>query len=253
VAGGPVSADLLGGQSPPRGEPEGVVGAAVAWCSDPDGVLEANLTRLVTERVLIAPSRPPTDRPMHVADHLVDTLRPLDVNPEDGAATVRLDIAEPLAVTAADVLRRLGPAGRRFIAVHPGSGSPRKNWPPEPLALLLERLPAATGATPLLVAGPADDEAVSRLLACLSQPLPILRHVPLPVLAAVLGQADAYLGNDSGPTHLAAILGRPTLALFGPTDPALWAPRGPRVRILRHQPLADLRPDAVLRTLTDML
>jgi heptosyltransferase III len=231
----------------------GPILTAVAWCGDPDGVLVRNLGRLGAEQVIVAPSRPPPDEVTHVADHLVDTLRPLGINPEVGAAPIRFDIPESLAVAAEDHLRRLDLAGRRFIAVHPGSGSPRKNWPPESLAVLLERVPTATGAIALLLAGPADGEAVSRLLACLSRRPPILRDVPLPVLAAVLRQADAYLGNDSGPTHLAAILGRPTLALFGPTDPALWAPRGPRVRILRHQPLADLRLDAVLRTLTDML
>ncbi len=47
-----------------------------------------------------------------------------------------------------------------------------------------------------------------------------------------MSAASHYIGNDSGITHLAAALGTPTLALFGPTDPAQWAPRGPHVRIL---------------------
>ena len=52
-------------------------------------------------------------------------------------------------------------------------------------------------------------------------------------LAAILAQAGVYVGNDSGVTHLAAATGAPTLALFGPTDPAVWAPIGERVRVLR--------------------
>jgi ADP-heptose:LPS heptosyltransferase len=58
-------------------------------------------------------------------------------------------------------------------------------------------------------------------------------HLPLRVLGALLARAALYVGNDSGVTHLAAAWGAPTLALFGPTDPAQWAPLGPRVRTLR--------------------
>jgi ADP-heptose:LPS heptosyltransferase len=54
----------------------------------------------------------------------------------------------------------------------------------------------------------------------------------LPIVAARLAAAAAFVGNDSGTTHLAAMLGAPTVAIFGPTDPAVWAPTGPRVRVL---------------------
>ncbi|MGD8878557.1 MAG: glycosyltransferase family 9 protein, partial [Syntrophobacterales bacterium] len=54
-------------------------------------------------------------------------------------------------------------------------------------------------------------------------------------LAALMHQADLYLGNDSGITHLAAACGIPTIALFGPTDPQIWGPRGPQVSIIRWQ------------------
>jgi ADP-heptose:LPS heptosyltransferase len=61
----------------------------------------------------------------------------------------------------------------------------------------------------------------------------VLRDLPLPQLAAKLAAAALYIGNDSGVTHLAAAAGAPTIALFGPTDPATWAPIG-TVRVLRH-------------------
>jgi ADP-heptose:LPS heptosyltransferase len=51
-------------------------------------------------------------------------------------------------------------------------------------------------------------------------------------LACWLAGASLYVGNDSGITHLAAAAGAPVVALFGPTDPAVWAPRGPRVRVV---------------------
>ncbi|MBA2447359.1 MAG: glycosyltransferase family 9 protein [Chloroflexi bacterium] len=232
--------------------------AAVAWCGDPDGVLRRNLEQLGAEHVLVAPSRPSVGahgvRPrIHMADHLVGTLQSLGVGPRDASAPIRLDVPATLAANAHARLTRLGLAGRRWVAVHPGSGSASKNWPVERLATLVERLPSTVGASALVLAGPADEDAVAQLLARLAPPPLLVRDLPLPELAAALQHADAYVGNDSGPTHLAAMLGRPTLALFGPTDPALWAPRGPRVRVLHHPPLADLAPDVVLNALAGLL
>jgi ADP-heptose:LPS heptosyltransferase len=65
-----------------------------------------------------------------------------------------------------------------------------------------------------------------------------LADLTLGQLAGLIGSADAYLGNDSGPTHLAAAIGVATVALFGPTDPDVWGPRGERVTILRGRPAA---------------
>src|SRR5262249_55624769 len=82
----------------------------------------------------------------------------------------------------------------------------------------------------LLVEGPADAASVAPLTG-----LPgalLARGLEPRLLAAVLARASAYVGNDSGVTHLAAAWGAPTLALFGPTLPGVWAPLG-RVRVLR--------------------
>lgn len=232
--------------------------AAVAWCGDPDGVLERNLEQLGAERVLVAPSRPSVGahavRPqIHMADYLVSTLQPLGISHEGPSAPIHFDLPAELATAGEEHLAQLGLAGRRFVAVHPGSGSASKNWPAERLAVLVERLPEVLGAAPLVLAGPADKAAVARLLARLPTPPALVWDLPLPELAAVLRHADAYLGNDSGPTHLAAMLGCPTLALFGPTDPDRWAPRGRRVRVLRHRTLPELAPAAVLDALVNLV
>ena len=227
--------------------------AAIGWLEDRAGVLTANLHRLGADRVLVAPSRPAPGEGTHVADHLLCTLQQIGVRADQGPASIPVHVASDLAVEAQECLRGLGLGGTRFIAIHPGSGSVSKNWPPEPLAGLVERLPEATGRPALVLSGPADEDAIERLLGQLSRRPPLLQNVSLPLVAAVLQQASAYLGNDAGPTHLAAMLGTPTLALFGPTDPALWAPRGPRVRVLRHQPLSELRPEVVLGALEGVL
>ena len=113
----------------------------------------------------------------------------------------------------------------RFLAVHPGSGSPSKNWP---LARVLEAASRLAGEHPwLLVTGPAEAELAAPSGAILA------REWPLRVLGAALARAGLFLGNDAGVSHLAAAAGATTLALFGPTDPDVWAPVGPRVQTLR--------------------
>jgi ADP-heptose:LPS heptosyltransferase len=117
----------------------------------------------------------------------------------------------------------------RFLTIHPGSGASRKNWPAARFAELAERL--TEGEPFLLVEGPADAEATKP-----ASRLPSVVHArerPPRVLGAVLAHAGLYVGNDSGVSHLAAAWGAPVLALFGPTDPAQWAPVGPRVTVLR--------------------
>ena len=105
-----------------------------------------------------------------------------------------------------------------FAVIHPFASSPRKRWP---LAKFQEvarqsRMPVRW------CAGPEEklDEAV--------------RIDNLYELACWLSTARVYIGNDSGISHLAAAVGTPVVVLFGPTDPAVWAPRGDRVRVLEH-------------------
>ena len=230
------------------------VAAGVAWCADPEGLLTKNLSRLGATRTLIAPSRPASGKRLHVADHLVATLRPLGIEPPEGGSGFYFDLPDSARARACSLLNNLGLVGQPFVAVHPGSGSPGKNWPATWMAALVDRLPSALGVTPLLLAGPADHETIDSLIGQLhASPPPLLRDLPLDELAAVLSSARAYVGNDSGPTHLAAMLDLPTLALFGPSDPVQWAPRGRRVRIIRRQPLADLSPEVVMGALRELV
>jgi hypothetical protein len=112
-----------------------------------------------------------------------------------------------------------------FLALHPGSGSPAKNWPNERFAEAARRL--SGGRSWLLVLGPAEEEAAAWPGAV------VAREWPLRPLGAALSRAGLVLGNDSGVAHLAAASGAPTITLFGPTDPALWAPVGRSVAAMR--------------------
>jgi heptosyltransferase-3 len=125
-----------------------------------------------------------------------------------------------------------------YIAIHPFSGSASKNWPFERFRELAARLQTILRAEIRWTAGPEEllDGAE--------------RFADLYELACWLGGARLYIGNDSGITHLAAAAGTPVVALFGPTDPVIWRPRGDRVRIVRGQPLSELSVDEAFRACT---
>lgn len=161
------------------------------------------------------PALPPPDNPLHATDFFSSQVNaPLGRNP-------RLSLPQKCEQKDA-------------IAIHPFSGSARKNWPLDFYRDLAGRLLLPVEWT----AGP--DEVLTDAH----------RFSDLAELASWLCSVRLYIGNDSGITHLAAVLGVPTLALFGPTDPEIWAPRGNHVRVLRHQPLAALSVDFVLQQCT---
>lgn len=137
-------------------------------------------------------------------------------------------------------LRTLGlPTGpaRGILAIHPGSGGISKRWPVERFAAAAAAAERRWGVTPIFLLGPAEGRLAAPLEAALTANSPgaaplILRERPLREVLALLSLARAYLGNDSGISHLAA-RACPTLALFGPSDPRVWHPLGPRAAVLR--------------------
>ena len=89
--------------------------------------------------------------------------------------------------------------------------------------------------TTLIVEGPADCEIVSQLLSQLSPGSTWLQGLSLGLLAGMLSHVQCFLGHDSGLSHLSALLGIPTVTLFGPTDQRRWTPRGSQVTVLRGE------------------
>ncbi len=128
---------------------------------------------------------------------------------------------------------RVLPPGRPDrIVLHPGSGDPRKNLPQGTWARALGALRQQTGLGVEIVLGPAEAERGG--WGALRQEADAVAVCEgLGELLGVLARARLYLGNDSGPTHLAGILGIPAVAVFGPSDPRLWRPLGPRVAVVR--------------------
>jgi heptosyltransferase-3 len=145
----------------------------------------------------------PRDSCFHATDFYLAQVRTLVACASDGIPRIHCEVEQ-----------------ENFAVIHPFSGSPRKNWPLgkfHSLATRLERL------MPVRWCAGRDDP-----------PLPgPVRIDDLYELGCWLARARLYIGNDSGITHLAAAVGTPVLALFGPSDPDVWAPRGQNVRVAR--------------------
>jgi heptosyltransferase III len=192
-----------------------------AWSNPP--LLDEKLASLGIPLLQASPHPPPG---VHASDHLYRALYPLGV--VGGAPPPEIDLDSDSRLAALEFLRRSELRASDFIALHPSSGSPGKNWPRERFRELGARM-RQEGCPLLWIAGEADREVMASLAERLDAP--VARDLPLPVLAAVLAVSRGFVGNDSGVTHLAAAVKTKTIALFGPTDPAVWAPRGPAVLV----------------------
>jgi ADP-heptose:LPS heptosyltransferase len=206
----------------------GACDAIVSWFGAGDPTFRASLVRSGCPAV-IARAAPPPGAGRHVARHLLETLAPLGPLPPS-LPEARLGVRPVDRSWAESWLGARGIEPAKAVVLQPGAGGADKMWPG--FAALARRL-RETGFPVVALAGPADRSAVEALLAegALGEDA-VARDWPLPRVAALLALARAAVGNDSGPTHLAAAVGCPTVAVFGPTDPAVWAPVGPRVRVV---------------------
>jgi heptosyltransferase-3 len=202
---------------------------------DPDGDLARHFPLHSAQRFLTAPALP-TRAP--AAAHYCAPLHALGLTP-----TAFFHPLAPFRSDRSTLIPQLSTSsGSPFsFALHPGSGSPKKNWP---LAHWLALIPQLPGPL-LIILGEAELPAWS---AFLSTPLVSglsMHHVgpnvvtlainlPLEDLVTLLHRSRRFLGHDSGISHLAAACGVPSLLLFGPTNSAIWAPPAPHVRVLQH-------------------
>lgn len=193
----------------------------ISYLFDPDGIFQANVARCTKAQFLVGPHRPDETAGLH-------------------ATKVFLKPLERLAIFDADTEPKLflnpPPPPLNQIALHPGSGSERKNWPEKYWAELLHQLAAQTPLSFLLVGGEAEGDRLERLASALpAARRAIARNLPLPELALRLRASRAFLGHDSGITHLAAAVGLPGLVLWADTAEAVWRPPSARLKILRDE------------------
>ncbi len=190
----------------------------VAWVSTVGNPMVDNLNRMLPGRVTTAEPFP-SGGAQHCTDYLLDTVAPLEVSSTDAVPRISPDEDSVSAAAAWLNERELAPG---WIAFHPGSGGGDKNWPLGRFSELAARLREHSSNPIVWISGPAETE---NLLSSIQEQDHVIQDLDLPVLAALLQSASLYVGCDSGISHLAAAVGTPTVVVFGPTDPKVWAPR----------------------------
>lgn len=210
-----------------------------SYLYDPDGIFRENLARVTRAQIIQGPHRPAETSGVPASVQLLEPL-------------------ERLAIFEADPVPRLrwagmGPGAEVWIALHPGSGSALKNWPLERWKALVSRCVAQTDWGLVLIGGEAESEALKSLEGLIpASRRQVLRGRPLESVAEQLSRCRGFLGHDSGITHLAAAVGTPCLALWGPSNESVWKPGGPGVQTVSHPGgLADLGLEAVWRAVAD--
>ncbi len=165
--------------------------------------------------------------PRHIVELNRDLLEALGVARRDSEPA--LPVSEPERARALARCAALGAAQPRVL-IHPGGHYESQRWPAERFAEVISRLTESLGAACLVASGPDEEELSRRIVEATPDALPL---GPLGVreLVALISVADLFLGNNSGPLHIAAALGVPSLSLAGPTDLRRFAPRGPAARV----------------------
>jgi heptosyltransferase-3 len=191
----------------------------VSYLFDPDEIFKMNVLRCSLAQFIVGPHRPNEAEKIH-------------------ATKVFLKPLERLAIFEADELPRLTlnsqPSTLNQIAIHPGSGSERKNWPEQNWLELARRLIEETNFNLLLVGGEAEGERLQRLGSQLpAERIRVAQSLPLVELATLLQTCAAFIGHDSGISHLAAALGLPGLILWGDITEEIWRPPHEKISVLK--------------------
>lgn len=182
----------------------------VSYLFDPDGRFRASLGRAGVKTLIECSHRVQADQG-HASRQLAKPLEKLAMFLEDShLQTAHFQRREVIS---------------KRLAIHLGSGSEKKNWPLERWLALADDF---HDREVIFITGEAEQERGVH-----AGGRPNWHALPLPELAERLSTCAAFLGHDSGISHLAAACGVPSLLLFGPTDPAVWAPPQPWVSILR--------------------
>jgi lipopolysaccharide heptosyltransferase II len=181
--------------------------------------------------------------------HHVEAMGVFDVEPRDSLPRIYLSARE--LESGRELMDRAGGAAAgRTIAMHPGGTWPSKRWSAESFAALARLARERLGASTVLVTGPGEEGIVERVRALSegsARPLPVQS---LRAVASIIAASGAVVANDGGILHMAVALGRPTVGVFGPTEPDIWFPyegRGPYALVSRHEECAPCHLHACAR------
>jgi len=200
----------------------------LSYLYDPDDIFKTNIARCSKAQFVVGPYRPNEAEKVHATKVYLRPLERFAIFDADHVPQLRISASPSREENEV-------PPKARTLALHPGSGSEKKNWPEAKWADLLQHLVNHTDLNLLLMGGEAEGERLQRLAAA----LPITRtkvaqSLPLTDLARLVQPCAAFIGHDSGISHLAAALGLPGVVLWGNTAEEIWRPPQDRVIVLKH-------------------
>jgi heptosyltransferase-2 len=191
----------------------------VSYLYDPDEIFQENVAKCITGQFIAGPHRPDEDTGVHAAKVFLQPLERLAIFEADPVP--RLALAAPVRPSAQ-------------LALHPGSGSESKNWPEAKWHEFIGRLLEETPFSFLMVGGEAEGDRLQRLARELpGSRITLAQSLPLPELARRLEGCVAFVGHDSGISHLAAALGLPGVLLWGETAEEIWRPPSEKMLLIR--------------------
>lgn len=216
----------------------------ISYLYDPDEIFKTNVARCTGAQYIAGPHRPDESRGVHATEVFLKPLEQLAIFSPD--STPQLEVAKAFETTI---------SSGRWLAVHPGSGSEEKNWPETKWAEFLRHITRDTKLNVLLAGGEAERGRLERLASVLpATRLKLMQSVPLPELATWLASCVAFVGHDSGISHLAAAVAVPSLILWGKSVEAVWRPRGREMMLLRcSNGLVGLSVPVVMNHLEQLL
>lgn len=209
----------------------------ISFLGGPGSTVATRLSEGTSSHVLsVDPGPLPGAKGMHITQQWLNALGKagLTLRPTTGQLlSVSVEDRQAARTALSEIAGR--PPGRTVVC-HPGSGGRAKCCPLEALEHVVRGL-QNRGDTILWMIGPAEFEGHgAAYVQRLSGSAPVLFEESLRRAARLLMGADCFIGHDAGMTHLAAGLGLPTVALFGPSDPGVWRPLGPGAIVLRFDP-----------------
>ena len=226
--------------------PATAVHRVIAFLNDPQGAMRKNLERFFPgASIAVLPGYPDEKDAVHVSLYLARAL-------ENSGLPVHAERAMDDAIKRPLLLP--GHRRRARTVFHPGSGGAQKNHPPEFWINLVrafrEKIPLVN-ELPTVLLGPAEE----KLLPLFSEEkeVEVLLSPDMGRLSLLLQEALLYVGHDSGITHLAAMLGAPTIALFRHSSVAQWRPLGPRVKVIEASASGPELVEETLKAAHDFL
>lgn len=207
-----------------HGGTRSMVMTAASFAKTRAGFAHHRYSFVYTDRIPTAQEILGVDRKVHTAEHLASAMFWLGV-PRMEIPRAKLFAAAPSELPS-------------YVAIHPFAATPEKTWPAEKFVAIARYLRGSAALEPIFIAGPGDDPAPFAEFR-------VWRNESIDRVKSLLSGAQLFVGNDSGPAHIAAAFGVPVVVLFGPSDPVVWAPWRTESRVLASPDIAAITIEQV--------